>query len=50
AVKVIEHPDLYVRNTDCVYEDFDYIIELRNNPDETIIIPQETHRESEWFE
>ena len=50
AVKVIEHPDLYVRNTDCVFEDFDYIIELRNNQDEVIIIPQETHRETEWFE
>lgn len=36
AVKVIEHPDIFVQNTEYSLEDFDYIIELRNNPDEEI--------------
>ncbi len=36
AVKVIEHPDIFVQNTEYTLEDFDYIIELRNNPDEEI--------------
>ncbi|MBD8068232.1 DUF3388 domain-containing protein [Bacillus sp. PS06] len=36
AVKVVEHPDVFVRNSEYTLEDFDYIIELRNNPDEEI--------------
>ncbi|MGN1400377.1 MAG: DUF3388 domain-containing protein [Bacillus sp. (in: firmicutes)] len=36
AVKVIEHPDVFVQNTEYTLDDFDYIIELRNNPDEEI--------------
>jgi Protein of unknown function (DUF3388) len=36
AVKVIEHPDVFVQNTEYSLDDFDYIIELRNNPDEEI--------------
>jgi hypothetical protein len=36
AVKVIEHPDVFVQNTEYTLEDFDYIIELRNNPEEVI--------------
>ncbi len=36
AVKVIEHPDVFVQNTEYSIEDFDYIIELRHNPDEEI--------------
>ncbi|WP_203362370.1 YmfK family protein [Bacillus sp. REN10] len=36
AVKVIEHPDIFVRNSEYKIEDFDYIIELRNHPDEEI--------------
>ena len=36
AVKVIEHPDIFVQNTEYSLDDFDYIIELRNNPDEEI--------------
>ncbi|MFJ8068675.1 DUF3388 domain-containing protein [Peribacillus sp. NPDC096447] len=36
AVKVIEHPDVFVQNTEYTLEDFDYIIELRNNPEEEI--------------
>ncbi|MGJ5712081.1 YmfK family protein [Staphylococcus auricularis] len=35
AVKVVEHPDLFVEASDYDMEDFDYIIELReNNSDE----------------
>ncbi|WP_026692415.1 DUF3388 domain-containing protein [Peribacillus kribbensis] len=36
AVKVVEHPDVFVQNTEYSMEDFDYIIELRNDPDEKI--------------
>lgn len=36
AVKVIEHPDIFVQNTEYTLEDFDYIIELRNQHDEEI--------------
>lgn len=36
AVKVIEHPDIFVRNSEYTLEDFDYIIELRNDADEEI--------------
>lgn len=36
AVKVVEHPDIFVRNSEYSLDDFDYIIELRNNSDEEI--------------
>ncbi|MGM9926317.1 MAG: DUF3388 domain-containing protein [Bacillus sp. (in: firmicutes)] len=36
AVKVIEHPDAFVQNSEYTMDDFDYIIELRNDPDEEI--------------
>jgi hypothetical protein len=36
ATKVIEHPDIFVRETETTMDDFDYIIELRNDPDEVI--------------
>jgi len=36
ATKVIEHPDIFVRETEYEYDDFDYIIELRNDIDEEI--------------
>ncbi|MEW9501239.1 YmfK family protein [Jeotgalibacillus marinus] len=36
AVKVIEHPDIFVENSEYSIDDFDYIIELRHNPDEEI--------------
>ncbi|TXL67747.1 DUF3388 domain-containing protein [Cerasibacillus terrae] len=36
AVKVIEHPDIFVQATEYTMEDFDYIIELRNHEDEEI--------------
>jgi hypothetical protein len=38
AVKVIEHPDIFVRESEYELSDFHYIIELRNNPEEQIII------------
>jgi hypothetical protein len=36
ATKVIEHPDVFVKETEYTMDDFDYIIELRNFPDEEI--------------
>ena len=36
ATKVIEHPDIFVRETEYEYDDFDYIIELRNYSEEEI--------------
>ncbi|MFS0863896.1 DUF3388 domain-containing protein [Fredinandcohnia sp. 179-A 10B2 NHS] len=36
AVKLVEHPDVFVRHTEYTLKDFDYIIELRNDPDEEI--------------
>jgi hypothetical protein len=36
ATKVIEHPDIFVQNTEFTFDDFDYIIELRNDPEEHI--------------
>jgi hypothetical protein len=36
AVKIVEHPDIFVQNTEYTLEDFDYIIELRNNSEEAI--------------
>ncbi|MFC5558715.1 DUF3388 domain-containing protein [Ureibacillus thermophilus] len=36
SVKVIEHPDIFVQQSEYSIEDFDYIIELRHHPDEEI--------------
>ncbi|HEX6593574.1 MAG TPA: DUF3388 domain-containing protein [Bacillota bacterium] len=36
AIKVIEHPDVFVEATQYDLDDFDYIIELRNHEDEEI--------------
>ncbi|WP_141433482.1 DUF3388 domain-containing protein [Bacillus sp. 03113] len=36
AVKVVEHPDVFIQNTEYTMDDFDYIIELRNEFDEEI--------------
>jgi hypothetical protein len=38
STKVIEHPDIFVRESEYDYNTFDYIIELRNTPDEEIVI------------
>ncbi|MCF6093157.1 DUF3388 domain-containing protein [Microaerobacter geothermalis] len=36
ATKVIEHPDIFIRETEYELSDFDYIVELRNDPNEEI--------------
>lgn len=36
ATKVIEHPDIFVRETEYTLDDFNVIIELRNYPEEKI--------------
>jgi hypothetical protein len=36
STKVIEHPDIFIRESEYDYSTFDYIIELRNTPDEEI--------------
>ncbi|MOA48426.1 hypothetical protein D3C78_1711660 [compost metagenome] len=37
STKVIEHPDIFVRESEYTFDDFDIIIELRNNPNEEIL-------------
>ncbi len=41
VAKVIEHPDIFVRDTEFTLDHFDYIIELRNHDDEKIIYEPE---------
>lgn len=36
TIKVVEHPDLFVQLSEYSIEDFDYIIELRHDPNEVI--------------
>jgi hypothetical protein len=36
STKVIEHPDIFIRESEYDYSTFDYFIELRNSPDEEI--------------
>ncbi|WP_347550320.1 YmfK family protein [Pseudalkalibacillus hwajinpoensis] len=36
ATKVVEHPDIFVQETEYTMNDFDYIIELRDDPEEEI--------------
>lgn len=36
STKVIEHPDIFVKESSYTYQDFNYIIELRNTTDEII--------------
>lgn len=40
AVKVVEHPDAFVKSTEYKLNDFDYIIELRSTADEEITFEQ----------
>lgn len=40
AVKVVEHPDIFVQATEYNMDDFDYIIELRSHEDEEITYEQ----------
>lgn len=36
AVKVVEHPDIFVQQSDYTLDDFDYFIELRSDTDQEI--------------
>ncbi|HLS60222.1 MAG TPA: DUF3388 domain-containing protein [Virgibacillus sp.] len=36
TIKVVEHPDIFIQATEYDLDDFDYIIELRNDEDEEI--------------
>src|SRR5690606_17516898 len=36
AIKVVEHPDIFVQSTEYNIDDFDYIIELRSDENEEI--------------
>ncbi|WP_349410563.1 DUF3388 domain-containing protein [Pseudalkalibacillus sp. SCS-8] len=36
ATKIVEHPDVFVRESEYTMDDFDYIIELRDEPDQEI--------------
>ncbi len=36
TIKVVEHPDVFVQLSEYKIEDFDYIIELRHDPNEEI--------------
>ncbi|MEQ6375395.1 DUF3388 domain-containing protein [Bacillaceae bacterium S4-13-58] len=52
ATKVVEHPDIFVRETEYTLEDFDYIIELRNDNEEEIVydtVEKPEFSESEGF-
>lgn len=44
ATKVIEHPDIFVRESEYEMSDFHYIIELRHQPDEEITYELINHR------
>lgn len=51
AVKVVEHPDIFVRYSEYTLDDFDYIIELRNDHEEEItydVVEQQLSSESEF--
>ncbi|WP_010093309.1 DUF3388 domain-containing protein [Ornithinibacillus scapharcae] len=45
AIKVVEHPDIFVQSTEYNIDDFDYIIELRSHEDEEITyeVVENTH-------
>jgi hypothetical protein len=49
STKVIEHPDIFIRESEYDYNTFDYIIELRNSPDEEISYDSFTNPYEEGF-
>ncbi|MEX2462291.1 MAG: DUF3388 domain-containing protein [Paenibacillaceae bacterium] len=49
STKVIEHPDIFIRESEYDYNTFDYIIELRNTPDEEISYDSFTTSFNEGF-
>ena len=36
AIKVVEHPDIFIQTTEYTIDDFDYIIEIRRDENEEI--------------
>ena len=48
AVKVIEHPDLFIEDMQFSFDVFDYIIELRENEEQ--VISYEKHKKKHWFQ
>jgi hypothetical protein len=48
STKVIEHPDIFIRESEYDYNTFDYIIELRNTPDEEISYESFTNQMEEY--
>ncbi|OAB45049.1 DUF3388 domain-containing protein [Paenibacillus antarcticus] len=47
STKVIEHPDIFVQESEYSFDDFDIIIELRNTPDEEIVYDSFTNAYTE---
>ncbi|MEI7026307.1 DUF3388 domain-containing protein [Paenibacillus sp. y28] len=45
VTKVIEHPDIFMRETEYTYDDFNVFVELRNTPDEEITYDNFTYDE-----
>lgn len=52
AIKVVEHPDIFIQHSEYTLEDFDYIIELRHHPEEEITyeILEKQKRQNDFFE
>ena len=50
ATKIVEHPDAFVKSSEYTWDDFDYIIELRNTTEEIIVteLPR-SHGGNDWF-
>ncbi|MEN1969931.1 DUF3388 domain-containing protein [Lentibacillus sp. N15] len=46
AIKVVEHPDIFVQSTEYELNDFDYIIELRSNTEEKITYEPQLNQEN----
>ncbi|AQL56287.1 DUF3388 domain-containing protein [Abyssicoccus albus] len=49
AVKVIEHPDLFVQKTQYKMEDFDYIVEIRAHKDDQITYEKLNIEQHHWL-
>jgi hypothetical protein len=49
ATKVIEHPDIFIRESEYSYDVFDVFVELRNTPDEEITYETFTNFDSGGF-
>jgi hypothetical protein len=49
STKVIEHPDIFIRESEYTYDTFNVIIELRNSPDEEITYETFTNFDGDKF-